>query len=230
MIPALILYLVRRMRYGANTSLDLSKFREIVLKIKSILFFFIVSSAFPFNSGNSSESVSYKIVKNNTTIGFINIEKQVENHITTYSLESHVEVKFLVKVNVSCAEKSIYENGILMYSSVYRKVNGKVKADHKVVRKDDRYILFHNNEEQRLKFEELTRNLITLYFEEPKIIEKIYCDNLKKELKIKPINKGCYRVDFDKGKYNVFHYKNGKCVKIDAVSKLFSVTLIPVLS
>ncbi|MCR8668306.1 hypothetical protein NO995_11485 [Aestuariibaculum sp. M13] len=230
MIPALILYLIRRMKYGSDASTDFRKFRDIVLKIKSFLFFFIVSSSFAYNTVNTSEALTYKIVKNNTTIGFINIEKQVESDVTTYVLKSHVEAKFLVNISILCNEKTIYKNGVLIYSSVYRKVNGKVKANHKLLRESGRYTLFYDNKKQLLELDELTQNLITLYFEEPKTIRKIYCDNQKQEIVVTPLNKGCYRVDFEKGKYNVFHYKNGECVKIDAVSKLFNVTLIPVSS
>ncbi|GAA4290024.1 hypothetical protein GCM10023163_02770 [Aestuariibaculum suncheonense] len=179
---------------------------------------------------NTSEAISYKIVKNNTTIGFINIKKQVESNVTTYVLKSHVEAKFLVNISVLCNEKTIYRNGILIYSSVYRKVNGKVKANHKLLRESGRYTLFYDNKKQFLELDELTQNLITLYFNEPKTVRKIYCDNLKQEVVVKSINPGSYRVDFEKGKYNVFHYKNGQCIKIDAVSKMFSVSLIPVSS
>ncbi|MCH4553614.1 DUF6134 family protein [Aestuariibaculum lutulentum] len=230
MIPALILYLIRRMKYGTDTSLDLSKFREMVLKIKSILFFFIISTSFAYNTINTGETITYKIVKKNTTIGFIKIEKQVTSNVTTYILKSNVEVNFLVNVSVLCDEKSIYKNDILVYSSVYRKVNGKVKANHKLLRESGRYALLYENKKKLLELDELTQNLVTLYFEEPKTIRKVYCDNLKQEIVITPLNEGCYRVDFEKGKYNVFHYRNGECVKIDAVSKLFNVTLIPVSS
>jgi hypothetical protein len=49
-------------------------------------------------------------------------------------------------------------------------------------------------------------------------------------LKVNPMGDGAYKVEFSKGKYNIFHYKNGRCTKIEAVSPMFDVTLIPVLS
>ena len=55
-------------------------------------------------------------------------------------------------------------------------------------------------------------------------------DNHPTNPKVEPLGKGIYKVELSKGKYNIFHYKNGRCVKIEAVSPLFDVTLIPVLS
>ncbi|MBD0832460.1 DUF6134 family protein [Aestuariibaculum sediminum] len=230
MIPALILYLIRRMKYGSDASNDFEKIREIILKIKSVLFFFIVSSACAINTISKTEILTYKVVKNNTTIGYIHIEKHVNQDVITYDLKSNVEVKLLVKVSVSSSEKSVYKDGVLLYSSVYRKINGKVKANHKVIRETEQYAVIDNNEKKFIELSKLSKGLVALYFEEPKEVRKVYCDNLKQAVSVTPVRVGCYRVDFERGKYNVFHYKNGECIKIEAISNMFKVTLIPVLS
>lgn len=230
MIPALILYLIKRMKYGSSASTDFKKFREIALKIKSVFFFLILSICFSFHTLNATERITYKVVKNNTTIGYICIERKTSKNVTTYTSKSDIQAKFLVTVSVTCAEKSVFKNGVLVYSSVFRKINEKVKVNHKLERRENQYVLIKNNQEQLMEMEELYQNLITLYFEEPKAINKVYCDNLKHEVAVKPLNNGCYRVDFEKGKYNIFYYKEGKCIKIDAFSKMFDVTLIPVMS
>ena len=71
-------------------------------------------------------------------------------------------------------------------------------------------------------------NLITLFFKEPIDVREIYADNSRKFVNVTSMGQGMYKVHFSNGKYNIFHYKNGKCIRIDAISSLFNVTLIKV--
>jgi hypothetical protein len=71
---------------------------------------------------------------------------------------------------------------------------------------------------------------MSLYLTEPVGIATVFCDNQKEMVKVIPMGDGIYKVELSKGKYNVFHYKNGRCTKIEAVSPMFDVTLIPILS
>ena len=81
-----------------------------------------------------------------------------------------------------------------------------------------------------LDFDNITQNLITLYFDKPNHIEEIFCDNIGEMVPVRAVGDGVFKVEFAKSKYNIFHYKNGKCTKIEAFSTLFNVTLIPIQS
>ena len=63
------------------------------------------------------------------------------------------------------------------------------------------------------------------YFNEPKNITSIFCDNQKEMIQIKNLGQGKYKVEISKGKYNIFHYKNGKCVEVEAISPMYDVIL-----
>jgi hypothetical protein len=44
-------------------------------------------------------------------------------------LESEVKTRFIIRITVKSVEEAIFENGILVYSALYRKVNGDEKVN-----------------------------------------------------------------------------------------------------
>lgn len=136
----------------------------------------------------------------------------------------------ILTFNIIGKEKSIFKNGVLVYTSVYRKLNNNVKANHYIERQGANYNLNQDNKSKLLDIKKIELNLISLYFKEPKGISTIFCDNQKEMIQIKNLGNGKYKVEISNGKYNIFHYKDGKCVKVEAVSSMFDVILIPVQS
>jgi hypothetical protein len=167
------------------------------------------------------------VIRNNDVIGSINVSCAIKNDSTTYYLDSHINVKCLFTFNIKGKETSIFKNNMLVYSSVFRKINDKVKSKHKVIYKNKQY---HEKSAKALIPLDLNRiqnNLVSLYFNEPKKINHVYSAYLKEVVDVEFMGQGRYKVDLSTGKYNIFHYKNGKCIKIEAFSRFFSVTLIP---
>ncbi|GAA4812859.1 DUF6134 family protein [Litoribaculum gwangyangense] len=179
------------------------------------------------NDKKPLEQISYNVVRNNEIIGTIKVSCNTKSDSTIYALESSIDVKYILKFSIRGKETAIYKNGILIYSSVYRKVNNKIKANHSVTYKNDSYHLEIGDTEKQLGFEDIQDNLVMLYFKEPKNLNRIYCDNLKRMVNLEPLGEGKYKVAFSEDKFNIFHYENGRCVKVEANSSLFSVTLIP---
>ncbi len=229
MIPMLILYLIKKFKRGSRFSKRIACVKRIAMKLKIAAALFIVTTSHA-NDKKQVQHVSYNVVRNNTVIGTINVTCDIENDSTIYSLDSDIDVRFLLKFSIKGEETSIYKNGILIYSSVFRKVNNKVKAHHNVVYRNKKYHLKKSGSSKKLDFTTIRDNLVMLYFKEPKGVKSIYCDNIKSIVKLEELGNGKYKVDFSDGKFNIFHYENGKCVKVEANSALFSVTLIPVQS
>ena len=225
----LIVYLMRRVKKTSFLYRKLNGLKKIALKLKVLLMLFTVSLTYGFNTGPINY-MTYNVVRNNVVIGTIKINSTTNNGSVTYSLNSNIVAKYLLKFNISGKETSIFENGVLVYSSVYRKLNNKVKTNHTITYKEGRYQLDNSPEGKHLNFAKIQNNLVTLYFNEPKGLNSVFCDNLKQMVKLQSLGDGRYKVFFSKGKYNIFYYEGGKCVKIEANSALFSVTLIPALS
>ena len=228
MLPILILYLFKKIKSNTVILSIKEELKTAVLKVKTFLFILAVLISFSFAKVNS-KVITYHVIKNNVLIGTIEINKRVIDDSVIYLSESHIKVKFLLKFNVVAKEKSVYKDGVLVYSSIFRTVNKKTKTDNKIVLDNGQYKLQSTGNSTALGFNRIKQNLITLYFEEPNGAGYVFCDNLGTMSKITPLGDSRYKVEFSNGAYNVFHYKNGQCVKIDAVNKLFNVTLIPVV-
>jgi hypothetical protein len=229
MIPVLIFYLVKR--FKLNTSLSKSKIevKKIASRVKAFLFGIAVISSLAFTK-DKSEVLTYHVIKNDAIIGTININKTVLDNSVIYSSESQIKAKFLITFNVATKEKAVFKNGVLVYSSIFRTINSKTKTNNEIVFENGQYLLQTSENSQSLNFNKITQNLVTLYFNEPNGASSVFCDNLRTMVKIIPLGDCKYKVELSSGAFNIFHYQNGKCIKIEAVSNLYNVTLIPLVS
>jgi len=225
MIPLLILYVLKRQNVISVSEKRLKKFQSALQKVLVLVVLSVFTCAHGSNSPNRETPKVFEIVKNNKVIGTINMVMKVNGDSIIFDSESQINVKFLLKFEITGKEKSVFENGVLVYSSVYRKLNNKVKANHVIERRGSFYSLNDNNKSEVLNLDDIEQNLIMLYFNEPKNITSIFCDNQKEMIQIKNLGQGKYKVEISKGKYNIFHYKNGKCVEVEAISPMYDVIL-----
>lgn len=226
MIPVLILYLVNKLKKASFFSKRIAKIKRLATRLGMLLaFLFLV--AFTSSDSDLPNVLSYNVIRDSEVIGNIQIQRQLEGDSIIYTLESKISAKFIWSIDIEGQETSVFEKDKLIFSSVYRQVNKKVKADHEIVFKDSKYIINSGNKSEFLQFEKIKTNLITLYFKEPLGISQVFCDNEKRMVSVTQKEKGVYKVLFSNGKYNLFYYKDGKCIMVKANSKLFSVQLIP---
>lgn len=230
MIPALILYLIKRLKKEGFLSRRITHLKKIAIRLKLLFFLLVLTSSYATDNNPKSNVLTYNVVKNNTVIGTIKMNELMLGDSVTYTLESYIEAQYLLKFKITGKEVSIFKEGILIHSSVFRTVNNKVKSNHSISLKNGEYNLESFDKNTILDLNPIKQNLVCMYFKEPLSVQNIFCDNLNKIVPVKAIGKGIYKVEFSKDKYNLFHYKNGKCVKIEAFSSLFDVTLIPIES
>ena len=231
MIPILILYLAKK--FGLKTSQH-GRIEVLLRHIQKVVVLIILSVVVKANASNftnaNSENKSvaiFKVLKNDKIIGTIEIVKQQSDNIIIYNVSSEINAKFILKARVVGKETYVFKNGILEYSSLYRTLNNKVKVDQSLVYENGEYYLKKLDSEKLLDLKEIGQNLVMLYFLEPQGTDSIYWDLESEMVNVQCIGKGIYKVKLSSGKYNTFYYEHGRCVKINAVSPLFSVTLIP---
>jgi hypothetical protein len=211
----------------------ITKLNRIMCKVIAVLILLGSTITYGYSKVKINEpnkSIIYNIVRNDIVIGKIKINQTVSGDSIIYTIESDVKGKFILKFKVVGKEKYIYKNGTLIYSSLFRTLNDKVKTNNCIIYNKGEYSFQSPEGNKSLNFEIIKQNLMTLFINEPIGIESVFCDNQQQMVKVKPIGKGIYKVELSNGKYNIFHYKNGRCIKIEAVSPLFDVTLIPVQS
>ncbi len=227
MIPMLILYTLQRFNIISISDSNLLKIKTTLHKILVFVLLLVLTTTQALNNPVNETPKVFQIIKNDKVIGTIDMNMKISGDSIIYISKSNINAKMILTFEIIGKEKAIFKNGVLIFSSVYRKLNNKVKADHSIARQGNYYSLNHNNKTELLDIKSIEQNLITLYFKEPKGIDSIYCDNQNEMIQIKCLGHGKYKVDISKGKYNIFFYQDGKCVKVEAVSPLFTVTLIP---
>lgn len=87
-------------------------FKEVILLI-AMLFLFTQSSSV------QNQDLSFDVWKNNMQIGYISMSEKINADFVIYDLSSEIKAKVLMEFNVSGVEKTIYNLGVLVYSSVY---------------------------------------------------------------------------------------------------------------
>lgn len=191
-----------------------------------ILLFLFVSFTNVEHNSETFEMIQFDIVKKSKIIGFINLQKQNSLETTTYSIRSEVNAKILLEFKVRCQETYMYKNDTLIYSSIYRTINDKVKVNQSLSYKKGKYFLKHKKGNQLLNKGVIKFNLIQMYLKEPVNIKQVYCDKLNRYLKINKIDANRYKISFPNKSYNIFNYENGKCILIEVVGSFYKVKLV----
>lgn len=213
-------------KFLLNTENFIQKFTVIIL-------LFTLTNTYGYSDNNTKEpnkSLTYNIIRKDEVIGKIEINQTTSGDSIIYNIESDVKGRFILNFKVVGKEKYIYKNGTLVYSSLFRTLNNKVKTNHSILYNQGEYTLQTPEKISPLNIENIKCNLMILYVNEPIGVKSVFCDNQQQMVKVELIGKGIYKVELSRNKYNIFHYENGRCVKINAVSPLFDVTLIPVQS
>lgn len=191
-----------------------------------VLFLLLNSSMTKFNEPITSEKIEFSIIKKNSIIGFIYIDKISKDHTTSYNVKSEVNAKIIVNFKAIGQEKYVFRNDTLVSSSMYRKINNRVKLDQSLQYKKGKYELTARNKKEVLGIDLIQRNLVTLFFNEPKDLETIYCDKFKTEVNISPLGKGRYKILLPNKSYSIYNYERGKCTSIEVKGTFFKVKLV----
>ena len=228
MLILLTLHIINRFRKGNELSIDLNKIiDQLITKLKYVLPFLLISFTSGDSLTNESETIRFDIIKKYKTLGYIDLQKLHSNETTTYRIQSEVNTKFLIEFKASSKETYVYENDTLIYSSIYRTVNDRVKVDQSLSYNQGNYYLKQKKGNQLLNTGVIKCNLILLFFEEPVNIQQVYCDKLNLNLKIQKLEPNRYKITFPNKSYTIFYYRDGRCRLIEAVGSFYRVKLIP---
>jgi len=226
MLMILFIYTFKKVFKRSHSFEITTTLKKLVFKIKYIIPFFLLSNTSNVNESAEVEKISFSIIKKNSRIGYIDVEKASLNKTTTYTIDSEVKVKVVFNFSAIGREKSIYKNDILVYSSVFRKQNNKVKLDQSLSLIKGKYLLKEKNKKEEINIDVINSNLVTLFFFEPIAIQEIYSDKYKKMVKIIPIGNSIYKVVLPNKSTSIYHYENGKCIMIEIVGSFFKVKLV----
>jgi hypothetical protein len=228
MIPAILFWLLQRYRRNLQKAIGASimirKVKKRPCRIVAILLFITLFLA--LNGCTQNRSLNYRILRNGNKVGTLRFTESISGNTNYLQLESDVKTRFIFTLTAHAEEQAIYSNGILLRSSIYRKLNGNEKANKKHQFQNNRYVIQAGKNAVVSKIFPITYNMLSLYTREPSNINSVYSDNFETSLEIQKAGVHKYKINFPDGNYNYYSYKDGILNEIDIHHSLYSANIV----
>lgn len=167
----------------------------------------------------------YSIKRNGEVVGTISFTHGIAGNRTVLTMESEVNTRFIFTFKAKAKEEAIYDDSILTWSSIYRKVNGNVKVDKQTKANGNIYTVYKGSKTETLNNYPIRYNMLSIYIMEPVNISKVYSDNFQQQIDIQKIANHRYKIKFPDGNYSEYFYTNGICSKVEIHHSLYSATI-----
>ncbi len=225
MVPALLFWLFKKHALPVFNNLvmqfQVDSFHKL-LKKKTILS--IIALLFTISSFAQEETSTYQIKRNGDIIGQMQF-KQKRNGTDTYlKMNSKVKTRFIFEIDVQTDDEAHFKNGQLVFSTVYRKVNGREKERKETKLINQSYLLQAGNKSNAINGS-INYNMMLLYCKEPVNIAQVYSDSFQQVLAIKRMAPNTYRINLPDGNYNDYYFQNGICKTVKVHHSLYTITM-----
>ena len=225
MIPVIIIWLIRR--YGEKNKIKniaiLLKNSKKYLRPFSLLF---LVSLLSVNSYSQNKVLTYQIVRNGNKVGTLRFSETSTGDMDYLKMESDVKTRFVFMFTAHSNEEAIYYNGVLLRSSIYRKLDGTEKANKQHQAGNQQYIIHAGQRTEVTKNYPITYNMLSLYSKEPGNISQVYSDNFQSFIAIQRTDQHKYKITLPDGNYNYYYYKNGVLNLVEVHHSLYSANIV----
>jgi hypothetical protein len=167
----------------------------------------------------------YSIKRNGDEVGTIHFTQGISGNRTVLTMESEVNTRFIFNFKAKAKEEAIYDDGILTWSSIFRKLNGNIKIDKKTKANGNAYTVYKGNKTETLTNYPIRYNMLSVYVTEPVNISQAYSDNFQQQVTIQKIADHHYKIKFPDGNYSEYFYTNGICSKVEIHHSLYRATI-----
>ncbi len=223
MIPTLIYLLLRKYR---KTHPDAAiKLQKTIGRIGRIIVLLIVFIAAAHLVVAQERKLDYVIKRKGNEVGTLSFTQYAAGNKTRLKMESVVRTRFILLFTAKAKEESIYENGVLTWSSIYRKMNGNEKANKRTTLAGTGYVIRKGEKTETLSNYPIRYNMLSLYVQEPVNNWKVYSDNFQEFLNIETVAAHHYKIRFPDGNSSEYFYRNGICVKVKLNHSLYSASI-----
>lgn len=156
----------------------------------------------------------YEVVRNDKSIGTIDVVRTIENGIETYSLENEVQFKLLFSFKVKYALKESFHDGMLISGEGFNTLNGSTQKETSVSFRNGEYRLLIDGIEGYVEDGDTIRYAASqVYHNEPKGNEQMYSQYFGRYLQFKKIGAHKYSLTSPDGE-NIYEYQNGFCTTV----------------
>jgi len=143
----------------------------------------------------------YTIKRNGDVVGNIHFTHGIAGNRTVLTMESEVNTRFIFNFKAKVKEETIYDKGIMTWSSIFRKLNGDIKVDKKTRASGNSYTVYKGNKTETLNNYPIRYNMLSVYIIEPVNITKVYSDNFQQQVDIQKIADHHYKINFPDGNF-----------------------------
>ncbi len=221
MIPAFIIWLVKKYMLHAkkdnNQHMLTPINRKKIIKLLSLLLLFSIPSM--------AQQYHYNVLYRGNNIGNMYLTQIQNGDELSIKLTTNIKMNMLLSVSVYDAEEALYKEDKLIYSTVYRKVNGKQKANRQTKYYNGCYEIVTEGKKGKLNKTSINYNLARLYCKEPVNITEVYSDAFQQFLNIEALGAHKYKLALPDSNYNVYYYKNGICNKVEVHHTFYTVEI-----
>ena len=189
-----------------------------------VLIFSTLLSGTVFSFAQRSE-LKYNVIQNKDIIGWLKLNKSDSANSSVIKFSSEIKKRLIILFTIIEQQESLFQNGILTYSHVYRKVNDNVKINKQTTHTGDHYLVKKEKTATPLMINNIGYNQLSLYFYEPGDIKEVYSDNYERYLKLEKAG-GQYILKLPDGNKTTYYYSNGICTKVKVEQSLFTVEFV----
>ncbi len=223
MIPAIILMLMRR--YQKNYPQQFLVLKAKMFYAVRIVLMVAIALILATITKGQEKNLSYTIKRNGSKVGIMQVKEIKEGKTISLRLQSDVKTNFIFTFSAKGIEEARYDNGILVYSSVYQRLNGSEKVNKQIRFANDSYVISNKGKEERLYNVKIYYNLVCIYNHEPNTTSLIFSDKYQKFLPIQKIEDHHYKIRFPDGSANEYWFENGTCKRIEIDHTLYSAVM-----
>jgi hypothetical protein len=193
---------------------------DTMVKIQLFLSLLII----PFTCLMSQERIlRYNILHNGEIKGSLLLDENTTGNTIHIKIQSIVRTRFFIRINVESIEEAIFQDGILIYSSLRRTVNGSERVNQQLKAKGVSYTITSGDKTNRLPVYPIYYSILSLYYKEPVNINRVYSDNFQQYVDISRADYNKYKIIFPNGNYNYYTYMNGTCTTVDINQPYYSI-------
>lgn len=219
MIPALIIWLVKKILQKENRLFYLKLLlQRIIPALLCTLFFFTLSA--------QQVTHTYVVKYKDDSVGNMQFLLNRLGDDVSLKMTSRVAMRFIVSIDVQSGEEAMFKNGRLIRSKSWRKVNGKQKVNNATWAAGDVYETSCDDKRGCIRQKLIDYNFLMLYASEPLSGRTVYSDNFQQFLPIQKVATHQYKIELPDGNYNYYFFKDGICNKVEVHHSFYTITML----
>jgi hypothetical protein len=223
MIPALIMMLMRHYRKNYPEQFLIVKAK--LFDAARIIVLIAIAFCLVLLTNAQEKNLAYTITRNGDKVGSMSVREVKDGNLISLKLQSDVKTSFIFTFSAKGIEEAKFNNGILIFSSVYQRLNGSEKVNKQMRYVNNAYIIDNKGREEKLDNVRIHYNLLCIYCHEPFNNSLIFSDKYQKFLLVKKLADHHYQIRFPDGSANEYWFEDGICIRIEIDHTLYSAVM-----